>query len=314
MKWKWILLVLASLLLLVWALAQAPSPAPVELAKVVPPGPLLYLEAKDFSGLLRDWNGSQEKQLWLRSANFQVFSRSRLYLKLQQAQSEFAAAAGLPPNMDLLTNAAGGQTALAIYDIGKLEFLYLTRLSSDRFAGGALWKSRGTYQPRQSARIDYYIKTDPASKRVAAFAASKDFVVLATRVDLLANAFSLISGHAGSNVTGEPWFENTVKEAKASGELRMVMNFEKLSKSPHFRSYWVQQNITDLKQYVAAISDAGRASGELRENRVLLRGAEVAPDWNESAVSEITPLSPPSPGTFPAFASPTPEHPLPLLH
>src|SRR5260370_39278352 len=151
MKWKWILLVLASLLLLVGALAQPPSPAPVELARVVPPGPLLYLEAKDFGGLLRDWNGSQEKQIWLGSDNFQVFSRSRLYLKLQQAQTEFAAAAGLPPNMDLLTNAAGGQTALAIYDIAKLEFLYVTRLSSDRFAGGAPRKSRRSYQPRHAA-------------------------------------------------------------------------------------------------------------------------------------------------------------------
>jgi hypothetical protein len=41
-------------------------------------------------------------------------------------------------------------------------------MPSDRFAGGALWKSRGNYQPRQSAGIDYYIKTDPASRRVAA--------------------------------------------------------------------------------------------------------------------------------------------------
>ena len=313
MKWKWILLVLASLLLLVWALAQAPSPAPVDIARVVPPGPLLYLEAKDFGGLLRDWNGSQEKQLWLSSDNFQVFSRSRLYLKLQQAQTEFAAAAGLPPTMDLLTNAAGGQTALAIYDIGKLEFLYITRLSSDRFAGGALWKSRGTYQPRQSAGIDYYIKTDPASKRVAAFAASKDYVVLATREDLLANALSLISGQAGSNVTGEPWFENAVKEVKSPGELRMVMNFDKLSKSPHFRSYWVQQNITELKQYAAAISDAGRASGELRENRVLLRGTEITPDWNESAVSEIARLAPASAGIYRAWASPTSEQAFELI-
>lgn len=313
MKWKWILVVVGSLLLLVWAFAQAPASAPAELARLVPPGPLLYLETKDFSGLLRDWNGSQEKQLWLGSDNFQVFSRSRLYLKLEQAQTEFAAAAGLPPNMDLLANAAGGQTALAIYDIGKLEFLYVTRLSSDRFAGGALWKARGNYQPRQSAGIDYYIKTDSASKRVAAFAAAKDYVFLATREDLLASALSLISGQAGSNVTGEAWFDKTVKEAKSSGELRMVMNFDKLSKSPHFRSYWIQQNVTELKQYTAGISDAGRASGEMRENRVLIRSAEVTPDWNEGAVAEITRLAPASAGIYRAWASPTAEQAFELI-
>jgi hypothetical protein len=305
MKWKWILAVAGSLVLLVWAFAQAPAAASPDLARVVPTGPLLYLEAKDFGGLLRDWNASQERKNWLGSDNFQVFSRSRLYLKLEQAQTEFAAAAGLSPNMDLLANAAGGQTALAIYDIGKLEFLYVTRMSSDRFAGGALWKSRGTYQPRQSSGIDYYIKTDPASKRVAAFAASKDYVILATREDLLANALSLISGQANGNISGEPWFQNAVKEAKTPGELRMVMNFDKLSRSPHFRSYWIQQNISELKQYTAAISDAVRGSGEMRENRVLLRGAEITPDWNESAVAEIMRLAPASAGIYRAWASPT---------
>ena len=42
--------------LAVWALVQAPAPR--SLAGYVPAGPLLYLEARDFAGLERDWNGS----------------------------------------------------------------------------------------------------------------------------------------------------------------------------------------------------------------------------------------------------------------
>ena len=84
-----IVVLMAGLGLLVWLFAQAPANAPTDLALLTPAGPLLYLEAKDFAALLRDWNGSQEKKLWLSSDNFQVFSRSRLYLKLQQAQTEF---------------------------------------------------------------------------------------------------------------------------------------------------------------------------------------------------------------------------------
>jgi hypothetical protein len=308
-----IAVVLASLVLLVWVFAQAPANAPVDLTRLVPAGAVLYLEAKDFSGLLRDWNGAPEKKLWLDSANFQVFSRSRLYLKLQQAQTEFAAAAGVPASMDLLGNVAGGQSALAIYDIGKLEFLYITRMPTDRFAGGALWKTRGNYQPRQSSGIDYYIKTDPASRRVAAFAAAKDYVILATREDVMAGALALVAGQSGSAVASEQWFDKAVREAKSAGELRMVMNFDKLSKSPHFRSYWVQQNITELKQYSAAIADAGRASGELRENRVLIRGSEIAADWNEAAVGEISRLAPANAGIYRAWASPSSEQAFELI-
>jgi len=302
-----------SLGLLVWVFAQQSAGASVDLSLLTPAGPMLYLEAKDFGALLRDWNGSQEKQLWLASDNFQVFSRSRLYLKLEQAQAEFATAAGLPPNMDLLNNVAGTQSALAIYDIGKLEFLYITRLSTERFAGGALWKLRGSYQLRQSSGIDYYVKSDPVSKRFAGFAVAKDFVVLATREDVLAGALSLVSGQTGPNVASDPWFAKAAAEAPTRGELRMVMNFEKLSKSPHFRSYWVQQNITELKQYSSAIADASRAAGELRENRALIRANEITPAWNEAAVAEISRYAPPIAGIYRAWASPASDEAFGLI-
>jgi hypothetical protein len=308
-----IAVVFASLVLLVWIFAQTPPSAPLELSGLVPGGPLLYIEAKDFGALLTDWKGSEEKRLWLESDNFQVFSRSRLYLKLQQAQTEFAAAAGVPPDMDLLANVAGSQSALAIYDIGKLEFLYITRLSSDRFADGALWKTRGNYQPRQSSGIDYYIKTDPTSKRVAAFAAAKDYVVLATREDVLAGALALIAGQAGSTVAGEQWFDKSVHAAKSPSELRMVMNLDKLTRSPHFRSYWIQQNITELGQYASAVADAGRAPGELHEARILLRTAEIAPAWNETAVGEVLRLAPANASVYRAWASPSAQTAFELL-
>src|SRR5260370_4593225 len=308
-----IAVILASLVILVWVFAQAPANAPADLARLTPAGPLFYVEAKDFGALLRDWDDSQEKKVWVAGDNFQVLWRSRLYLKLQQAQTEFAAAAGLPANMALLNNVAGGQSALAIYDIGKLEFFYITRMPSDRFAGGALWKMRGNYQPRRSSGIDYYIKTDPASKRVAGFAAAKDYVVLATRADVLAGALSLIAAQAGASVGAEPWFDRTVREAKPAGELRMVMNFEKLSRSPHFPSYWIQPKITGLKQYSAAIADASRAAGELRENRVLIRSAEIAPDWNEAALGEVLRVAPATAGMYRAWAAPSSEQAFALI-
>ena len=296
---------LCSFALMLWLFAQTPPSSPPQISRFIPTGPALYLEARNFGALLNDWNGSNTKQLWLKSDNFEVFSRSRLFLKLQRAQAEFAAAAGIPADMDLLSNVAGTESAVAIYDIGQLEFLYITHLSTEKFAGGALWKTRGNYQPRRSSGIDYYIKTDPASKRTAGFAVAKDYVVLATREDILAGALALIAGQNQSSVADQGWFSASTRQAQSQGDLRMVMNLEMLTRSPHFRSYWIQQNITDLKQYSAGISDASQASGQLREDRVLLRGSEIKPEWNEPAVAELMHLASSEAGIVRAWASPS---------
>jgi hypothetical protein len=75
-----------------WAAYRAAAPAPQPLSKFVPAGPLLYMEAKDFSSLLSDWNSSPQKQQWMQSDNYEVFSRSRLFLRLKGASDQFAAA------------------------------------------------------------------------------------------------------------------------------------------------------------------------------------------------------------------------------
>lgn len=112
-----------------WAGYQVASPPPpsVRLSRYVPSGSLLYLQAKDFSSLLGDWNASPKKRDWLQSDNYEVFSKSRLFLRLQEAGGQFAAAAGVPPDLKFLGEMAGSQSALALYDIGKLQFLYITR-------------------------------------------------------------------------------------------------------------------------------------------------------------------------------------------
>lgn len=297
---------------LAWMFAQAVSTMR-PLASLFPVGPVLYLEARDFQSLLKDWNSSQEKKLWLASDNYQVFSRSNLFLKLQNAQNEFAAAAGLPPNMALLDGAAGTQSAIAIYDIGELQFLYITRMPEAKFAESALWKIRGNYQPRKASGLDYYVRVDRASKRVAAFASTKEYLVLATREDVLAGALSLISGQGPPNLTQEPWFRKALQSAKQAGELRLVMNMERLLQSPYMRSYWIQRNASELKQYSAAISDVRHNASELDESRILFRTDEAPVLWNEAAVPQIVRLAPPAAGLYRAWASPTSTQAFDLL-
>ena len=218
-----------------WALAQ---PAPQPMSSLFPSGALLYLEAKDFGALLADWNGSAEKRDWLASANYEGFSRSVLFMKLGDAQTQFATAAGVPPDFAMLTSVAGANSAIAMYDIGKLEFLYVARIPSARAMNTSLWRLRGTYQTRRAGNADYFVKEDKASHRVAAFAYIGDTLLLATREELLAGSLRLIAREALPSVASEQWFAEPVQAAAPGpNDFRLVYNMANLARTYQFRSH-----------------------------------------------------------------------------
>jgi hypothetical protein len=288
-----------------WALAQ---PAPQPMSGVFPAGALLYLEAKDFRALLADWNGSAEKRDWLASANYEGFSRSLLFLKLGDAQTQFATAAGVPPDYALLTSVAGSNSAVAMYDIGKLEFLYVAHIPSARAMNTSLWKLRGTYQTRHAGNADYFVKEDRASHRVAAFTYTGDTLLLATKEELIAGALRLMARDALPSVAAEQWFTDSVQAAAAGpNDLRLVYNMSSLARTYQFRSHWIQSNVPELRQFISGLADLERVRGEIRERRVLLRATPAeATESAESATGQLLAAVPDDAGLYRAWLHPTP--------
>jgi hypothetical protein len=287
------------------------------LARYVPSGALLYLEAKDFSALLSDWNQSSEKAQWLRSADYEVFSRSRLFSRLQQASQEFTAAAGLPPDMNLVSQVAGSQSALALYDIGKLQFLYITKLDSSKAGQSALLQSRSKFETRSAGGVTFYYRQDAKSGREVAFAATNGYLLLATREDLMAGSLELLAGSKAPSLTEDGWWGRAVAAASQPGDLRMVLNMDKIVPSPYFRSYWIQQNITAMKAYSAAVSDLYFSGAEYREQRVLLKktvDATASPvDLSGQGAAELERLVPEDASVYQIQASPSADLCLELL-
>src|SRR5467141_5028936 len=292
-----------------WAAFQALAPDAPPLSRYIPAGSLLYLQARDFSVLVGDWNASPQKASWAKSKNYEVYSRSRLFLRLQGAGQQFAAAAGLPPDMNFLTQVAGTQTAIALYDIGKLEFLCITKLPSASSMQSALWQTRAKFETRSVAGVTFYVRRDPESGREVAFAVNSDYLILATREDLLAGALQLMAGSRDRTIEAEQWWSQSVVAAGPAGDLRMVLNLEKIVPSPYFRSYWIQRNITDMKQYSAAVSDLFSSGKQYREERVLLKkSASVgnpSTDDAATAVADLVRLVPTDTGTYEVKAIPS---------
>jgi hypothetical protein len=255
----------------VWALVAKQS-APSAPATLMPDGALLYLQAEDFHSLLDKWNQSPNKRAWLNSDNYAVFSQSRLFGRLSQAQEEFSAAAGIPVGPNLLETVAGKESALGLYDIGNLEFVYMTRMTQTAIEATPLWQTHASFEQRSEAGTPFYVRVDPQSKRVAAFATKDGWLILGTREDLVAGVLDRLNGSASRSLASEAWFVDALRQAPAQpGDLRMVLDLTKIVPSPYFRSYWVQQNITEMKQYASAVSDLDCGSPAWREQRVLLR-------------------------------------------
>ncbi len=294
----------------IWVIAQSTT-APNSLSTVFPSGGLVYVEARDFSALLRDWGTSQEKKLWLASVNHEVFSRTRLFMRLGEAQEQFAEAAGFAPDMSLVNSIAGGQSAIAIYDIGELEFLYVTRMPSARILTSTPFAQSKAYESRESAGITYYVRAG-TNKRVAAFGTVDGLLFLATRGELVANALALHAKQQSAPLAQDRWYASIAAASTNPGEVRIALNMPGLLKTPYFRSYWIQRNASELRPFSAGVIDLFREPRQIREERAFIRETQTTPP-SEQPVAQVLAWAPADAGLVKAWAEPSSAQILDIL-
>lgn len=276
------------------------------LSELMPEGALLYLESPDFARLVREWNGSKVKRDWLASANYAAFSRSNLFAKLAGVYDEYGAAAGFGPNLDSVIEIAGDESAVALYEIRDVEFLYISHVPQNRLAASQLWRVRDKFEQRQAAGIPFYIRT--AGGRTIAFTFANDYLLLATRDDLMARALALLSGARDPSVASSRWFERAVNAQPDGGELRLALNMDALLKSSYFRSHWIYRNAAQLRPYESGIVSVTRDPNQVLENRIFLRhqDAAIEPAAADARqdLAELLSSAPASAGLVQAWAAP----------
>ena len=319
-----------ALAILVWAAAPARKTS-MNLAADLPPGALMTLESPDFATLLTTWNQSPEQKAWLNSASYSSFANSRLFSRLADAQSGFASAAKTTAGGFFLQGIAGKESIFAWYDIGNLEFLYITHLPHDQIARIALLQQQSSFARRESAGTPFFVRTattstDAASSdnsapaqagdldqpRTVAYAVRGDWLLLATRADLIANALQLMAGQDAGNAAADSqanagWFSAAAAVApEQHGDLHMLLDLQSLTKTPQFRTYWIQRNVTDTRKYRAAVVDLYREPGRIREERVLLPMQQPTSS-DEADLGPLEALVPEHIGVYRAIAQPTPD-------
>jgi hypothetical protein len=332
-------LILGASLILVTALAiWAAIPAATHkqnLAADLPPGALLTIESPDFATLLKSWNTSPEQSAWLKSANYSAFANSRLFGRLNDAAGEFAGVANAKSGFgaEFLQQVAGNESIFAWYDISKLEFLYISHLPPGKTANVELLQQRAKFSRRESGGASFYVRTStsapstdanpddnasagPSSPRTVAFAVRGDWLILATREDLVASTLLLMqqqSATAPSQAT-EGWYAATEAAAPAQqGELHMLLDLQRITATDAFRTYWVQRNVTDTRQYRSAVVDLYREPNSFREERVLLPNTTDNDATPQPDLAALEALVPDRASVYRASASPDPADALASL-
>ena len=288
-----------------WLQTLAPTADP---ATLMPSGALLYVRAADFGRLIGDWNGSAVKRDWLASDNYAVFAQSNLFQKLGGVYDEYSKAMGFTPGLAGVGEIAGGESALALYDIRDVQFVYLSRIGETQLSKARLWAQRSHFEQRETAGTPFWLRQDAASGRTIAFAFARGWLFVATRDDLIAQSLQLLAGSHDLSVASEHWYSEAASNAGTAGELRLVMNLDTLVKSTYFRSYWVQRNASDLRPYWAGIADLNRGATAITESRVLLRSADnpgKGPSAEDRAVaSQLVAMAPDDAGLYRVWAAP----------
>src|SRR6266436_4444214 len=130
----------------------------LRLAGVMPRGAMVYVQASDLAALMKTWLASPVRSQFYDSASFAAFQKSRIYLKLQDRKKDFDSAIGVGLDESRLTELAGRASAVSIYDISKIELVFVTEVPRARAVASALFKLAPQFSERSADGTSYYVR------------------------------------------------------------------------------------------------------------------------------------------------------------
>lgn len=252
------------------AIAQLTEPAPSP-APLFPQGALVYAESRDLKQLLDWWADSETKSRWEETSNYTAFQNSRLYQRLDERLSEFGKGQ-FAFTLENLREITGTRSAIALYDIGELKAVAVTRVGFTEAAASELWASRIHLKQRKSGNQNYYV--EPKEGKLA-FAFAKPYLVVASEEALLLDVLKAMKDPqpSGRLVQSEKWQQLAARQPATNGIITLYLDQENLTSNNYFESYWLPQNFEELKPIQAAWINVEVQDGAIVEHRYFVQDA-----------------------------------------
>lgn len=241
-------------------------------AEDFPRGALVYVQIADLPACVRLWNESKFKAEYLESENFKSLKNRHLGLKLASRWEEFNQASGFPIDAETLIELADGSAALAVYDIGKLEFVFVAPLADEIFALSKFARHQDKFAEETLGDGTRIYRAAVAAdrgrqKQELIFANANGRFILATGEKLFAQTLNNINEKAGENrLADEPAFK-ILSQQTAPHAATVWVNQTALNQDYYFKRYWLMSEIGALENIRAGMFDLAFESGKLIERR-----------------------------------------------
>ena len=245
------------------------------LAQDLPRGAFVYAQFSNLPALIQEWDRSQLKERYLNSANYQQLQHRHLALKLISRWEEFNTALGFKFDAATLSGTAEASAAVAVYDVGQLDLVFIAPMSDEKIALTQFFKSKDQFEEVESPAGDVYyrqaVEADRGrQKQVLAFAALSGRFILATNEALLLRTIANLNHkNPKDTLADDPAFSSLASKLKPHF-VSVWVDQAKLNNDYYFKHYWLMQNVDQLKGIRAGMFDLEQQKGRWIERREFL--------------------------------------------
>jgi hypothetical protein len=249
------------------------------LANDLPRGAVVYAQFANLPALMEQWDQSQLKERYLNSTNYRQLQHRHLLLKLISRWEEFNTALGFQLDVATITGASETKAAVAVYDIGQLDLVFIAPLSEEKIALTQFFNNKDQFEEIEAPGGAIYYRQGVEAdrgrqKQVLAFATLNGRFILSSNENLLVRTIANINRpNTKDTLAADPAFTSLSRKLKPHF-VTVWVDQAKLNHDYYFKHYWLPQNVDELQGIRAGMFDLEQQKGRWIERREFLTTAK----------------------------------------
>lgn len=277
MKLRLVVIALAfiGVAVIVFARTAREPKGPYGLASDLPRGAFVYAQFSNLPALIEQWERSPLKERYLNSTNYRQLQNRHLMLKLISRWEEFNNALGFQLDVATVSGATETQAAVAVYDIGQLDLVFIAPLSEEKMALTQFFQNKDQFEEDESPDGTIYyrqaVEADHGrQKQVLAFTALNGRFILASNENLLLRTIANINRKSTKDTLADDSTFTSLTQKVKPHFVTVWVDQAKLNQDYYFKHYWLMQNVDQLKGIRAGMFDLELQEGRWIERREFL--------------------------------------------